>query len=375
MNASLGNASLAAASGLGPKEPAAFVVEANGRRLLLDCGEGPEPGRLPDVERIGRVDAVVLSHGHNDHVGALRLLDRIGRPPVFATAPVLARLKGISGHAIPIRGHCEILGIKIETGTDGHAPGGVWLRLAVGDGLLYMGDYSLESRLYAFDPPPPTPTMIFDGSYGDAEEAIEPQYRRILDILARGPTLLPVPPDGRGPEIAMVLLEAGFAVAIDDQVRSVATMLTQAARESARPDSIPRLERLIRDAIRLDADAQPFGVLDDDAHPFGVMVAHGGSGDVGVAGALIKRWEGRPDPIMMFTGHVAAGTSGRRLVDSGRALFQRWNVHPRASDNLALIESVKPQRVIPAFGESKYAAFWRSRMPQRQVLTATPISL
>jgi len=237
MNASLGNASLAAASGLGPKEPAAFVVEANGRRLLLDCGEGPEPGRLPDVERIGRVDAVVLSHGHNDHVGALRLLDRIGRPPVFATAPVLARLKGISGHAIPIRGHCEILGIKIETGTDGHAPGGVWLRLAVGDGLLYMGDYSFESRLYAFDQPPPTPTMIFDGSYGDAEEAIEPQYRRILDILARGPTLLPVPPDGRGPELAMVLLEAGFAVAIDDQVRSVATMLTQAARESARPDA------------------------------------------------------------------------------------------------------------------------------------------
>jgi Cft2 family RNA processing exonuclease len=375
MNASLDNARLDAASGLGPKEPAAFVVEADGRRLLLDCGEGPEPGRLPDVERIGRVDAVLLSHGHNDHVGALRLLDRIGRPPVFATAPVLARLKGISGHAIPIRGQCEILGIKIETGTDGHAPGGVWLRLAVGDGLLYMGDYSFESRLYAFDQPPPTPTMIFDGSYGDAEEAIEPQYRRILDILARGPTLLPVPPDGRGPEIAMVLLEAGFAVAIDDQVRSVATMLTQAARESARPDSIPRLERLIGDAIRLDADAQPFGVLDDDAHPFGVMVAHGGSGDAGVAGALIKRWEGRPDPIILFTGHVAAGTSGRRLVDSGRALFQRWNVHPRASDNLALIESVKPQRVIPAFGEGKYAAFWRSRMPQRQVLTATPISL
>ena len=375
MSASVDCASLDAASGLGPKEPAAFVVEADGCRLLLDCGEGPEPGRLPDVERIGRVDAVMLSHGHNDHVGAWRLLDRIGQPHVFATAPVLARLKNITGHAIPIRGHCEILGIKVETGPDGHAPGGVWLRLAVGDGLLYMGDYSFESGLYAIDPPPPTPTMIFDGSYGDAEEAIEPQYRRILDILARGPTLLPVPPDGRGPEIAMVLLEAGFAVAIDDQVRSVATMLTQAARESARPDSIPRLERLIRDAIRLDADAQPFGVLDDDAHPFGVMVAHGGSGDVGVAGALIKRWEGRPDPIMMFTGHVAAGTSGRRLVDSGRALFQRWNVHPRASDNLALIESVKPQRLIPAFGESKYAAFWRSRMPQRQVLTATPISL
>ena len=81
------------------------------------------------------------------------------------------------------------------------------------------------------------------------------------------------------------------------------------------------------------------------------------------------------DPTLLFTGYVAAGTSGRRLVDSGRALFQRWNVHPRASDNLALIESVKPQRVIPAFGDGKYAAFWRARMPQRQVLTATPIAL
>src|SRR5262245_50919230 len=359
------NATLNAVSGLGPKEPAAFVVEAGSRRLLLDCGEGPEPGRVPDVDRIGRIDALVLSHGHNDHAGALRLLDRMGQPQLFATEPVLSRLKGVIGHAIPIRGRCEIAGVAVETGANGHAPGGVWLRLPVGDGLLYMGDYSFESRLYVFDQPPPTPTMIFDGSYGDAEEAIEPQYRRILDIMARGPALLPVPPDGRGPELAMVLLEAGLDVAIDEQVRSVATMLTQVARESARPDSIPRLERLLKDARSLEADAEPQGV----------MVAHGGSGDVGVAGALIKRWEGRPDPTILFTGYVAAGTSGRRLVDSGRALFQRWNVHPRACDNLALIERVKPQRVIPAFGDGKYAAFRRSRLPQRQVLTATPIAL
>jgi Cft2 family RNA processing exonuclease len=362
------NATLNAVSGLGPKEPAAFVVEAGGRRLLLDCGEGPEPGRLPDVDRIGRVDAVVLSHGHNDHAGALRLLDRIGQPRLFATAPVLSRLKGVTGHAIPIRGRCDIAGIAVKTGANGHAPGGVWMRLAVGDGLLYMGDYSFESQLYVFDPPPSTPTMIFDNSYGDAEEAIAPQQQRILDILANGPALLPVPPDGRGPELAMVLLEAGLDVAIDDQVRSVAVMLTQAARESARPESIPRLEQLIQNARRLDAEAEPQGA----------MVSHGGSGDAGVAGALIKRWQDKPDPIILFTGHVASGTTGRRLVESGRALFQRWNVHPRVSDNLALIDSVKPRRIIPAFGDGKYAAFWQARMAQRQeceVLTTTSIAL
>jgi len=362
------NATLNAVSGLGPKEPAAFVVEANGRRLLLDCGEGPEPGRLPDVERIGRIDAVVLSHGHNDHAGALRLLDRMGQPQLFATAPVLSRLKGVAGHAIPIRGRCEIVDVVVETGANGHAPGGAWMRLAVGDGLLYMGDYSFESRLYVFDAPPPTPTMIFDNSYGDAEEAIAPQQQRILEILAKGPALLPVPPDGRGPELAMVLLEAGLDVAIDEQVRSVAVMLTQVASQSARPESIPRLERLIRDARPLDADAEPQGA----------MVSHGGSGDAGVAGALIRRWQDKPDPTILFTGHVASGTTGRRLVESGRALFARWNVHPRASDNLALIDSVRPQRIIPAFGEGKYAAFWQARMAQRQgceVLTSTPVVL
>src|SRR5262249_48141097 len=287
--------------------------------------------------------------------GALGPPARMGQPQLFATAPVLSRLKGVTGQAIPIRGRCEIAGIAVETGPDGHAPGGVWMRLAVGDGLLYMGDYSFESRLYVFDAPPPTGTIIFDNSYGDAEEAIEPQQQRILEILAKGPALLPVPPDGRGPELAMVLLEAGLDVAIDDQVRSVAAMLTQAARESTRPESIPRLERLIRNARQLDAAAEPQGAM---VAPRG----SGAAGGAGVAGALIRRWQDKPDPTILFTGHVASGTTGRRLVESGRALFQRWNVHPRASDNLALIDSVRPQRIVPAFGESKHAAFWQARM-------------
>lgn len=359
------SARLIAVSGLGPKEPAAFVVEAGGRRLLLDCGEGPEPGRLPDFNAIGRVDAVVVSHGHADHAGALRFRDRIGNPPVYATAPVLARLKDVVGHATPIRGRTEILGITCETGANGHAPGGVWLRLAVGDGLLYMGDHSTESLLYAFDVPPPTPTMIIDGSYGDTEDPLDRQRNVLVDLVARGPVLLPVPADGRGPDIAIALQDAGCDVAIDDAIRSVATMLMRAARESARPDGIARLQRLIDGARPLGADADPEGV----------MVAHGGSGDTGIAGALIGRWQGGPDPTILFTGHLAAGTTGRRLVDAGRAGFQRWNVHPRLSDNLRLIESVKPNKVIPAFGDSKYVPAWRSRVAPRAVVTATPIDL
>jgi Cft2 family RNA processing exonuclease len=358
-------ARLNAVSGLGPKEPAAFVVEADGCRLLLDCGEGPEPGRLPDFDAIGAIDAIILSHGHNDHAGALRLRDRIGTPPVYATEPVAARLPGIAAHLIPSRGRAQVLGVEIETGVDGHAPGGVWLRLAVGDGLLYMGDYSVESALYAFDQPPATATMIFDASYGDAQETQGRQRGVLADTAESGAVLLPVPADGRGPEIAIFLQAAGFELAIDEAVRGAALSLTQAARASARPASLQALEKLIRDARPLDAHSPARGV----------MVAHGGSGDVGIAAALIRRWRDQSDPAIVFTGHLAAGTTGRQLVDSGRALFRRWNVHPTFLQNVRLIESVNPRRVLPAFGDARFYPFWRAHLAPREVITSSVTAL
>jgi Cft2 family RNA processing exonuclease len=360
------SARLTAVSGLGPKEPAAFVVETDGSRLLLDCGVGPEPGALPDFDAIGKVDAVILSHSHADHAGSLRFSDKIGRPPVYATAPVLTRIaKDIAGRIIPIRGSTDILGVGLQTGANGHAPGGVWLRLAVGEGLLYMGDHSPESKVYAFDIPPPTTTMIIDGSYGDAEARLDSQQPAIAALAAQGPALFPVPADGRASDIAIFLQAAGFDVAVNDAVRSVAKMLTQTARESARAEIVPSLEALI-------ANARPLG---EDARPQGVMVAHGGSGDAGVAGALIKRWKDTPEQQIIFTGHLAAGTTGRKLVDSGRAIFQRWNVHPALTDNLSLIENVDPKRVIPAFGDPKYLPTWRQRVTPRELVSSSSITL
>jgi len=360
------SARLIAVSGLGAKEPAAFVVEANGRRLLLDCGEGPEPGRLPDIDAVGRINAVIVSHSHKDHIGALRFIDRIGAPPVYATEPVARKLPGgIAARPIPIRGRASVEGIEIETGPDGHAVGGVWLRLGLGDGLLYMGDHSIESSVYVFATPPSAQTVIFDASYGDAQATQNGQRAELADIAAAGPLLLPVPADGRGPEIALFLQEAGFDVAIDEEMRAAAALLTQGARESARPDSIQRLRRLVRDARPLTADSPAAGV----------MVAHGGTGDTGVPAALIARWRDAREPRIVFTGHIAAGTTGRTLLESGRASFSRWNVHPTFSQNLDLLERIAPRRIMPAFGDTKFFPLWRARLGPREVITSAVTEL
>ncbi|MGH9303485.1 MAG: ribonuclease J [Acidimicrobiales bacterium] len=83
--------------GLGEIGRNCAVIEQGGRLVVLDCGvlfPNPEmPGVdlvLPDfgwvTERAGDVDGVVLTHGHEDHVGALSYLLRDVSAPLYGSA-------------------------------------------------------------------------------------------------------------------------------------------------------------------------------------------------------------------------------------------------------------------------------------------------
>ena len=83
--------------GLGEIGRNCAVIEQSGRLVVLDCGvffpNVEMPGVdlvLPDFsmlrERAGDVDGIVLSHGHEDHVGAVAYLLREVRAPVYGSA-------------------------------------------------------------------------------------------------------------------------------------------------------------------------------------------------------------------------------------------------------------------------------------------------
>lgn len=329
-------------SGTGGKGAACFLVEAEGRRLLLDLGREAGTGRPPDLDGLGPIDAVLLSHGHDDHVGALDLLDLIGRPPVHATDAVAMGLPaGLDLRPLPIRGSLRIDGVDVTTGRDGHAPGGVWVHLETpGGGLLYAGDMCWESELYAIDLAPPAQLAALDCSYGLDDTPQTARREALASLLVDRPALLPAPPRGRGPELALFAHEVtGRLPALCEATRQAVCDLLGIARHSVREEAVARLQALL--------GASP---IPDE--PEGVMIAANADASGDAAAEAVARWRDRAEPLIVFTGHVPAGTPAARLLEEGRALWRRWNVHPRLSDNLRLAREVGARLVLPAFTDA-----------------------
>ena len=100
-----GGLRIVALGGLGEIGRNMTVFESDGKLLIVDCGvlfpEENQPGIdliLPDFsyirERLNDIEAIFLTHGHEDHIGAVPyLLRERGDIPVIGTALTIAFIK------------------------------------------------------------------------------------------------------------------------------------------------------------------------------------------------------------------------------------------------------------------------------------------
>ena len=277
-----------------------FLVEAAGRRVLVDAGlfQGMKELRLRNWEPFpvppDSIDAVVLTHAHIDHSGALPLLVRSGfRGEAFCTPATadLARImlpdsaklqeeearyanaKGYSRHApraLPLYAAAdaeaalerlrtlrygrprEVLpGFTLRYSRAGHILGSASAMLTVagksGDPIriLFSGDLGRYDAPILPDPEPPPESdfLVVESTYGDrvhpAATAAAELEREVLAAVARGGAIVgPAFAIGRTQEVLFLLRELEHAgripslpVFVDSPMASDATPVYRAHRE------------------------------------------------------------------------------------------------------------------------------------------------
>lgn len=311
-------------SGLGNKGPAAIVVEAQGKRLLLDAGGALHPDEIIRWPYNLNVDAVLISHDHIDHIGGVAELP--ANVPLYCTALVAQALPhNRPWRPLPERGTLEVEGINITTGQAGHSLGGVWLHLAVEGGVFYSGDACFESRLFPFDTPPPARIALLDASYGAYDQSQQACIQAISKHLTQ-PLTFPVPATGRALEMALWLVEEAdkhsLTLAIDSVIRANLAALLALPASLRRPGAEAAIARVL--ARRDDQNATLVLVSDRDDSP--------------------AQW---PHHRLLHTGYLTPERCAQ--LAAKEVLWQRWNVHLRASHLVALANQLGATQVVPLF--------------------------
>jgi len=85
---------------------ACFVLEADGRRVIIDPFLTGNPAADISVDRLPKIDAVLLSHGHGDHLGEAVPIARRDGATVVATFELatFCEERGAVAHAMHIGG-------------------------------------------------------------------------------------------------------------------------------------------------------------------------------------------------------------------------------------------------------------------------------
>jgi hydroxyacylglutathione hydrolase len=156
---------------VGPVQENAFLLRAEGsdHALLVDPGD-EAPKLLGAIEALGvTLDAILLTHTHFDHVGAVAPVAKATGAPVYCPQIEVPVLQDIMAyvpwpgfgpfeswdpeHTVAGGETLDLAGLEIEVlFTPGHSPGHVTYKIA-GEPALFSGDVLFQSSIGRTDLP------------------------------------------------------------------------------------------------------------------------------------------------------------------------------------------------------------------------------
>lgn len=368
----LGGADEVGASGI--------LIETSGKRVLVDCGIRPSSkayagtpagavgvDQLPDLSQIetgpGQLDAILVTHAHTDHTGALELvLERYPDVPVYATAPTLAltRLlhqdsRRIMQNRLDEEGELPLFDdIAVERLMSAMVPVPFKTRLPVADGLtatffpaghiagaamiglespegnlLISGDISISPQRTVDGARPPAfhpDILIVESTYGGrlhANRAV--QERKLVEtssqvITAGGKVLIPAFALGRAQEILLILDEyqrRGDLPAVPIWADGMVRAICQAYPSFGEALPLALQERgaqFFNNQIRPVASADQRNRILWNPGP-AVIVASSGMLAGGPSLTYARALATKPENAILLTGYQDEESPGRRLQE------------------------------------------------------------
>ncbi len=351
-----------------------ILIEIGGQRLLVDAGIRPTPkarwglagDQLPDLEQIARsggIDAILVTHAHTDHTGALELVvERYPHVPVYAT-PVTIELtrvlhqdaRRIMQMRLEEEGELPLFdevattrllnaftpvqlnqpvslapGLTATFYLAGHIAGAAMIGLSSSEGrILISGDISISPQRTVDGARPPAfapDVLILESTYGGRLHANRhAEERRLVETIGEvtaqgGKVLIPAFALGRAQEILLTLGEfqrrgelADVPVWADGMVRAICQSY------SSFPDALP-LALQEQGATFYTARIQPVtsaaqrNALIWEPGP-AVIVASSGMLAGGASLAYARTLAGQPQHAILLTGYQDEESPGRRLQE------------------------------------------------------------
>jgi metallo-beta-lactamase family protein len=360
-----------------------FVLDAGGKRLLLDCGiyqggrQLRERNWLPFPVPPGSIDAAILSHAHIDHTGYLPRLVRDGfSGPVYATAPTRdlcaimlpdsARLmeeeaeyrnrKRATHHnpALPLyteedaaRAVQRIVprpydqpqalpgGASVTLRHAGHILGSALVDVRAGGiRLVFSGDLGREDPEILVPPEDVREAdyLILESTYGDRlhkERDPRPGLAQIVTEVAgrRGVLVIPAFAVGRTQEVLALLRELEDAgripalpVAVDSPMATDATALYEKYQSEMDTDMRQFGRRALRPKhLRFTRSVEESKALNAEDGPLIIISASGMATGGRILHHLRHRLPEKRNAVLLV-GYQGEGTRGRLLLQGAEAL-------------------------------------------------------
>ena len=316
-------------------------------RLLLDYGvKTATPMQYP----VGDIDpeAVVVSHGHLDHAGAVpTLLSGDSRPAIHWTPPTAALTRILARDTLKLHGgtmgcpftetHVARLGEveqrhgyresfaaaghEITFYNAGHIPGSA--HVLVDDGetrLLYTADFHTDdTRLLSGSTARPAADVVLcESTYANVDHepraAVEERFAETTrtTLWEGGTVVVPAFAIGRTQELLMVCAAHDIDCYVDGMGVEVLAMLREYPDFLRDSDALDRAARHARTVT--GRDGQRKRIADQNT----VIVTTSGMLSGGPAMTYLPEIRTDPTNRISLTGYQVEGTPGRELLETGR---------------------------------------------------------